>query len=197
MAQAANTFSRFHNLSNEALADALGHADAVLKGTEAECKALKDEIKRRGASDAKLLELEIEIDRLFKAGRKINRERVDPHSKEFKKLVDAWHMTRSKADTKAMCRFAKKSGRDAAIRDADKLYAQADKLIRQLWALPPASSAGRAAKVRVFFKWVALDHFNGPDADLDWDNSLARQLLLEYAGLSEAEAVKLTSETRF
>ena len=50
MAQAtdSNTTSRFHNLSNAALADALGHADAVLKGAEAECKALKDEIKRRG-----------------------------------------------------------------------------------------------------------------------------------------------------
>jgi hypothetical protein len=41
------TPSRFHNLSNEALADALGHADAVLKGADAECKALKDEFKRR------------------------------------------------------------------------------------------------------------------------------------------------------
>lgn len=40
--------SRFHNLANEALADALGHADAVLKGAEAECKLLKDEFKRRG-----------------------------------------------------------------------------------------------------------------------------------------------------
>jgi hypothetical protein len=40
--------SRFHNLSNEALADLLGHADAVLKGAEAECKLLKDEFKRRG-----------------------------------------------------------------------------------------------------------------------------------------------------
>jgi hypothetical protein len=50
MAQAINlpTTSRFHNLSNEALADALGHADALLKGAEAECKSLKDEIKRRG-----------------------------------------------------------------------------------------------------------------------------------------------------
>jgi hypothetical protein len=50
MAQATEsiTTSRFHNLSNAALADALGHADAVLKGAEAECKALKDEIKRRG-----------------------------------------------------------------------------------------------------------------------------------------------------
>ena len=52
MAQANNVStispSRFHNLANEALADALGHADAVLKGAEAECKLLKDEFKRRG-----------------------------------------------------------------------------------------------------------------------------------------------------
>jgi hypothetical protein len=50
MAKAANLLphSRFHNLSDEALADALGEADAVLKGAEAECKALKDEFKNRG-----------------------------------------------------------------------------------------------------------------------------------------------------
>ncbi len=54
MAQATNPSitSRFHNLSNEALADALGHADAVLKGAEAECRALKDEVKRRGLLEA-------------------------------------------------------------------------------------------------------------------------------------------------
>lgn len=40
--------SRFHNLSDASLADLLGHADAVLKGAEAECKLLKDEFKRRG-----------------------------------------------------------------------------------------------------------------------------------------------------
>src|ERR1700728_4887469 len=50
MAHATNLTitSRFHNLSNEALADALGHADAALKGAEAECKSLKDEFKSRG-----------------------------------------------------------------------------------------------------------------------------------------------------
>jgi len=50
MAQATNLsiISRFHNLSNEMLADALGHADAVLKGAEAESKLLKNEYKRRG-----------------------------------------------------------------------------------------------------------------------------------------------------
>jgi hypothetical protein len=53
MAQATDlpTTSRFHNLSNAALADALGHADASLKGAEAECKALK-EIKQRGLLEA-------------------------------------------------------------------------------------------------------------------------------------------------
>jgi hypothetical protein len=34
------------------LPNALGNADAVLKGAEAECKALKDEIKRRGLLEA-------------------------------------------------------------------------------------------------------------------------------------------------
>jgi hypothetical protein len=48
MAQATPAYTRFHNLSNEALADAIGQADAVLKGAEAECKALKEEFKSRG-----------------------------------------------------------------------------------------------------------------------------------------------------
>jgi hypothetical protein len=54
MAQAIDsiTTSRFHNLSDAALADALGRADAALKGAEAECTALKDEFKRRGLSAA-------------------------------------------------------------------------------------------------------------------------------------------------
>ena len=40
--------SRFHNVSDEALADLLGQADAVLKGAEVEAKALKEEFRRRG-----------------------------------------------------------------------------------------------------------------------------------------------------
>jgi hypothetical protein len=43
MAQATSlsTTSRFHNLSHEQLADAIGHADAILKGAEAEAAAPK------------------------------------------------------------------------------------------------------------------------------------------------------------
>jgi hypothetical protein len=48
MAQAIQQYNRFHNLSAEQLADAIGHADAVLKGAEAEVKALKEEFKSRG-----------------------------------------------------------------------------------------------------------------------------------------------------
>jgi hypothetical protein len=48
MAQATQHHNRFHNLTNEMLADAIGQANAVLKGAEAECKALKDEFKSRG-----------------------------------------------------------------------------------------------------------------------------------------------------
>jgi uncharacterized protein YjlB len=42
MAQANHNYNRFHNLSHEVLADVIGQADAVLKGAEAECKALKE-----------------------------------------------------------------------------------------------------------------------------------------------------------
>jgi hypothetical protein len=54
MAKATNlsTTSRFHNVSDSVLADMLGQADAVLKGAEAECKALKDEFKARTLIEA-------------------------------------------------------------------------------------------------------------------------------------------------
>ena len=45
------TVSRFHNLSDEALADAIGRADAIVKGAEAELTALKDEFKARGLAE--------------------------------------------------------------------------------------------------------------------------------------------------
>jgi hypothetical protein len=46
-----STVSRFHNLSDEALADAIGRADAIVKGAEAELATLKDEFKARGLAE--------------------------------------------------------------------------------------------------------------------------------------------------
>ncbi|HLH48065.1 MAG TPA: hypothetical protein VKV96_01885 [Roseiarcus sp.] len=50
MADSENTtlLSRFHNLSDAALADELGRIDSISKAAEAELKALKDEFKSRG-----------------------------------------------------------------------------------------------------------------------------------------------------
>jgi hypothetical protein len=50
MATQQNTTSRFHNLSDAALADELGRVDALSKAAETELKALKDEFKARGLS---------------------------------------------------------------------------------------------------------------------------------------------------
>jgi hypothetical protein len=52
MAQAAQHYSRFHNLTDEALADAIGQTDALLKGVEAEVAALKATFKERGILSA-------------------------------------------------------------------------------------------------------------------------------------------------
>jgi hypothetical protein len=46
-----STVSRFHNLTDEALADAIGRADAIVKGAQAELATLKDEFKARGLSE--------------------------------------------------------------------------------------------------------------------------------------------------
>lgn len=46
------TASRFHNLSDAALADEIGRMDAIVKSAEAELKALKDELKARGVMEA-------------------------------------------------------------------------------------------------------------------------------------------------
>jgi hypothetical protein len=52
MATATHTISRFHNLSDAALADELGRVDAISKAAETELRALKDEFKARGLSTA-------------------------------------------------------------------------------------------------------------------------------------------------
>jgi hypothetical protein len=44
--------SRFHNLTDGALADQIGKIDAIVKAAEAELKALKEELKVRGLEEA-------------------------------------------------------------------------------------------------------------------------------------------------
>ena len=74
----------------------------------------------------------------------------------------------------------------------DQLLGAAAQLIDVIWATPPTSNAGRAAKVRVFLTNIANSGLPGSNPDLDWDVSLCRRLVLEYAGMTEADAVKFT-----
>lgn len=143
--------------------------------------------------DTPLFALETRIDQLHDEANRIYVERVDPIEEKFENLMSIWQQSRSKAAQAAMLRFGKESGRDAAIDEADQYEEKALRVINAMWAIPAQTNAGRAAKLRVFFKHVAGDRFSGPVLDLDWDNDLARKLLLEYAGMSEAEAVTLTS----
>jgi hypothetical protein len=46
------TLSRFHNLTDSALADEIGRVDAISKATEAELTLLKGEFRTRGLSSA-------------------------------------------------------------------------------------------------------------------------------------------------
>jgi hypothetical protein len=48
----SNSTPSWHNFTNEMLADAIGRADAILKGAEAEVAALKGEFKSRGLLSA-------------------------------------------------------------------------------------------------------------------------------------------------
>ena len=48
-----DTASRFHNISDSALADEIGRLDAIVKAAEAELKAAKDEFKARGLTAAR------------------------------------------------------------------------------------------------------------------------------------------------
>jgi hypothetical protein len=146
-------------------------------------------------SDAALLVLETTIGELHDEVGRINVERVDPTRDEFENFFKLWlESSYSQAAEQAMLRFGKESGRDDAIADTDLVFEKVNRLIEAMWTMPAQTNAGRAAKLRVFFKHIALDHFKGPDSELDWDNSLARRLLLEYAGMSEDDAVRLTSE---
>ena len=72
---------------------------------------------------------------------------------------------------------------------------KAEELITRMWRIIAHSDAGRAAKVRVFMRHVAGNDFIGPiPRDLDWDIRLYRELLLDLAGMTEADLAALRAE---
>jgi hypothetical protein len=81
--------SKYHNLSNEALADEIGRVDAIAKAAEAELKALKEEFKARGLDCAEGLVSTVTAAEVFKNTLDTARvrEALGDHVKQFETLM--------------------------------------------------------------------------------------------------------------
>jgi hypothetical protein len=143
--------------------------------------------------DAEIIALAAEIQRLCALGKEIYAKGVDPFQETFQNLIDdalpamrrdpaAWREHSAKAWA-----YSRDSGRDAAIDEQAALDEQADRLWARMMAIPAATQAGRAAKVRALLVHVCTKDWHGPARDLDWDIEQARALLGEFAGMSEEE----------
>jgi hypothetical protein len=141
-------------------------------------------------ADAELIALAAEIERLCALGEEIYAKRVDPFQETFDSLIgemiaaprgdQAKHMDKAFA-------YSREVGRDAAIKERNDLDDESDRLWKQMMAIPAATQAGRAAKVRSLLMHACADEWRGPCADLDWDKDQARALLGQFAGMSEEE----------
>ena len=130
--------------------------------------------------DAELLAMVAEIMRLRGLAKAIYAEKVEPFEDEFNaKMTEVGY--------DAAWAFARSYGRDDAIDEEQKFSVPADGLCERLMATPALTQAGRAAKVRVLLTDILGDQWRGPDRDLDWDISLARTALGEFAGMTAEE----------
>ena len=137
--------------------------------------------------DAELLGLEAEIRRLHEEIIEIEETRVGPHEEAFNRILHGGlldSVTEESID--AAFEFSRKIGREAACAEIDAIQAKTDSLMAALFAKPARTIAGRAAKVRVVLEFIN-DQWRGPADDLDWPISVTRQLLGQFAGMSEAE----------
>jgi hypothetical protein len=136
--------------------------------------------------DAELLALEEAINARYAAANGIDEDVVAPLYEGFAAIYcDA---SLSSAERSACARkYDEETGRASAINAQDKIFSEADVLTRRMWSLKAETNVGRAAKVRVLIRHIMLGDWEGPDADLDWDIELCRKLLIEFAGMGEAD----------
>jgi hypothetical protein len=79
--------SKYHNLSDAALADEIGRIDAIAKAAEAELKALKDEFKARGLDCAKGEFSTVTASEVFTIDVARVREALGDRVKQFETLI--------------------------------------------------------------------------------------------------------------
>jgi hypothetical protein len=161
------------NLSEERLRhDVLRLASQAPGGLGAASRSPED-------NDTELLALEIEITRLNAFASQIDAERIEPFTNEFLHLA--------KTDWAACTEFSIRTGRNDAVNEMCALLRQADRLAKRLQAIPAATQAGRAAKVRAFLIHGGRDEWRGDAKSLDYPEEQARALLGEFAGMSAEE----------
>ena len=149
--------------------------------------------------DAELYALEAEIRRLHQAIDEITSSRITPFDEEWVSLLrpaePVWERMGLEPrvaveSLEAANAFIESSRRRAAIEQVEELYKPLHRMLEKLIDTPARTQEGRVLKVSSLIQFVLhspAQDWRGPDSELDWDCSLTRRLLGEYAGLTEAE----------
>jgi hypothetical protein len=141
-----------------------------------------------GAPDAEILTLSADIYRLAAEADEIDETRIKHLDEEFHNIIRSGPYGRvAKESLDKGNAFSIESGREAALSDQAELDKRADRAFDRMMAIPAVMQLSRAAKVRAFLSHTARD-WRGYSGDLsDWCTMKARELLGEFAGMSEAE----------
>jgi hypothetical protein len=138
---------------------------------------------------SELIALAAEIERLCALGEEIYAKGVDPFEETFQKLLEESLSAAGRGELGEWPAFvySREVGREAAIKERNELDKQAGLFRDQMMAIPAATQAGRAAKVRALLTHVCPE-WCGPADDLDdWQNEQVRALLGQFAGMTEEE----------
>lgn len=72
---------------------------------------------------------------------------------------------------------------EVADEECDAILDDHSALVEKALSMPATTPAERAAQVRILLDHVMPASWLGNDEDLDWEVSMARRLLLKFAGL--------------
>ena len=151
---------------------------------------LKGAAMAAGAGDAEIITLSAEVIRLSGIANEIQETRIEPFEDAFQAHIREIFSDKSVSADERMERsivFEAQTGRDVALEAIEAVDKQTDAVFFRMMAIPCTAQAGRAAKVRALLVHVMRGDWRGPDSELDWDKSMARVLLGEFAGMSEKE----------
>jgi hypothetical protein len=111
--------------------------------------------------------------------------RIEPFTDQFESVIHDRMRPWEERSAEAFA-YSRKTGREAAIADLADMQKEIDSVFYRMMAIPAATQAGRAAKVRALLVHVMGDEWRGP-GPLDWVKEQARALSSEFAGMSADE----------